>query len=132
MSIGVSLQISGLDRLRKKLQPKNVTQPVNAGVKKATQLAQRLTAEATPRITGNLMGGILQPIKFGEGWAQYGTIVEYASKVEFGIGKMRPRHMEGSVRVYGEGMFSYGFRKMQDKMKDILNDVVGVIEARWR
>ncbi len=132
MSIGVTMQIIGLDKLKKKLDKKNVIDPLNDGVKKATQLAQRLTAAATPRITGNLASGILQPIKFGEGFAEYGTIVQYASKVEFGIGKMRPRHIEGGVRVFGEGMFSYGFRQMQDKMKGILNDVVGTIEARWR
>ena len=132
MAIGVTLSIIGLEMLRKKLQEKNVTDPLNNGIKKATQLAQLETGKATPRITSNLAGSIMQPIQLGEGWGQYGTNVEYASKVEFGIGAMRPRHIEGGVRVYGEGMFSYGFRKMQEKMKGILNDVVGAIQARWK
>jgi len=132
MSMDVSLKIIGLDKLKKKLQEKNVTQPLDGGIKKATQLAQRETGAATPRITSNLAGSILRPIQFGEGYAKFGTRVEYASFVEYGTQKMEARHMEMGRRVYGEGMFSYGFRKMQDKMKGILDSIAGAIEAKWR
>jgi len=130
MSIGVTLQIVGLDKLKKKLQEKNVTQPLNDGVKKATLLLDREVKQATVVDTGRLRSSMTS--QFGAGFGQVGTNVEYASLVEFGSDKMPARHMEGGTKVLGEGMFAFGLRKLKDKMKELLGDVANAIEAKWR
>ena len=100
MSIGVSLQIIGLDKLKKKLQPKNVEQPLNDGVKKATLLLDREVKQATVVDTGRLRASMTS--QFGAGFGQVGTNVEYAPIVEFGSGNIPARHMEGGTKVLGE------------------------------
>ena len=130
MSIGVTLSIIGLDKLQKKLQEKNVTQPLNDGVKKATLLLDREVKQATVVDTGRLRSSMTS--QFGAGFGQVGTNVEYASVVEFGSDKFPARHMEGGTKVLGEGMFAFGLRKLTDKMKDLLGDVANAIETRWR
>jgi len=130
MSIGVTLQIIGLDKLKKKLQEKNVTQPVNDGIKKATLLLDREVKQATAVDTGRLRASMTS--QFGAGFGQVGTNVAYAPFVEFGTAKMEARHMEGGTKVLGEGMFAFGLRKLTGKMKELLGDVANAIEARWR
>lgn len=130
MSIGIKLSIIGLDKLKKKLQEKNVTQPLNDGVKKATLLLDREVKQATVVDTGRLRSSMTS--QFGAGFGQVGTNVEYASVIEFGSAKMEARHMEGGTKVLGEGMFAFGLRKVMDKMKELLGDIANAIEARWR
>ncbi len=130
MSIGVTLSIIGLDQLKKKLQPKNVTDPLNDGVKKATILLDREVKMATVVDTGRLRASMTS--QFGAGFGQVGTNVEYAPIVEFGKGNIRARHIEGGAKILGEGMFAFGLRKLSGKMKDLLGDIANAIEARWR
>ena len=130
MSIGVTLSIIGLDKLKKKLQEKNVTQPLNDGIKKATLLLDREVKQATVVDTGRLRSSMTS--QFGAGFGQVGTNVEYASVIEFGSAKMPARHMEGGTKVLGEGMFAFGLRKLTGKMKELLGDVANAIETRWR
>ena len=130
MSIGMKLTVIGVDKLQKKLQPKNVTQPVNDGIKKATGLLHREVMMATVRKTNRLASSMTT--QFGAGFGQVGTNVEYASAVEFGRGAMEARHMEGGTKVLGEGMFSFALKKLRSKMKSLLGDVANSIEARWK
>ncbi len=142
MAIGVTLSVIGLDKLKKKLQEKNVTQPLNDGIKKATLLLDRevkmATVVGTAESTGipGYVGGRLRASitsQFGAGFGQVGTNVEYASLIEGieGGGKLA-RHMEGGTKVLGEGMFTFGLRKLTGKMKDLLGDIANSIEARWK
>ena len=130
MSIGVTLSIIGLDKLKKKLNEKNVTQPLDVGIKKATLLLDREVKQATVVDTGRLRASMTS--QFGAGFGQVGTNVQYAPIVEFGKGHLQARHMEGSAKVLGEGMFSFALKKLTGKMKDILGDVANAIETRWR
>ena len=130
MSIGVTLSIIGLDKLKKKLQEKNVTEPLNDGIKKATLLLDREVKQATVVDTGRLRSSMTSQL--GAGFGQVGTNVEYASVVEFGSDNIQARHMEGGTKVLGEGMFAFSLRKLTDKMKDLLGDIANAIEARWR
>lgn len=130
MAIGVKLQIIGLDKLKKKLQEKNVTQPLNDGIKKATLLLDREVKQATVVDTGRLRASMTS--QFGAGFGQVGTNVEYAPVVEFGSDRFPARHMEGGTKVLGEGMFAFGLRKLTDKIKDWLGDVAKDIETRWQ
>ena len=141
MSIGVTLSIIGLDKLKKKLQSKNVTDPLNDGVRKATLLLDRevkmATVVGTAESTGipGYVGGRLRSSmtsQFGAGFGQVGTNVVYAPIVEFGAGNMQARHMEGGTKVLGEGMFAFGLRKLTSKMKDLLGDIANAIETRWK
>lgn len=130
MAIGVKLQIIGLDKLRKKLQEKNIAQPLNDGIKKATLLLEREVKKATVVDTGRLRASMTS--QFGAGFGQVGTNVEYAPLIEFGSDRFSARHMEGATKVLGEGMFAFGLRKLTDKMKEWLGDVAKNIESRWR
>jgi len=130
MSIGVKLSVIGLDKLKKKLNEKNVTAPLNDGVKKATLLLDREVKQATVVDTGRLRSSMTS--QFGAGFGQVGTNVEYAPIVEFGSARMEARHMEGGMKVLGEGMFAFGLRKLMGKMKELLGDVAKNIEARWK
>ncbi len=130
MAIGVTLQMVGLDKLKKKLQEKNVTEPLNDGIKKATLLLDREVKKATPVVWNRLRSSITSQV--GAGFGQVGTNVEYAPLVEFGSDRFAARHMEGGTRVMGEGMFAFGLRKLTDKMKDWLGDIANAIEARWQ
>ncbi len=141
MSIGVTMKIIGLDKLTKKLDKKNVIDPLNDGVKKATFLLERevkmATVVGTAESTGipGYVGGRLRASitsQFGAGFGQVGTNVEYAPVVEFGRGKLQSRHMEGGTKVLGEGMFTFSLGKLSGKMKELLGDVANSIEARWR
>ncbi len=141
MSIGVTMEIIGLDKLKKKLQPKNIEQPLNDGIKKATLLLDRevkmATVVGTAESTGipGYVGGRLRSSmtsQFGAGFGQVGTNVKYAPLIEFGSDWMQARHMEGGTKILGEGMFAFGLRKLSGKMKDLLGDIANSIEARWR
>lgn len=128
--IGVSLEVKGLQELQKKLQAEVALKPFHAGIKKATLLLQRETMMATVVKTGRLRASITPALS--EGFGQVGTNVEYASVVEFGSPYMQARHMEGSAKILGEGMFTYALKKLKDKMKGLLGDVANSIETRWR
>ena len=130
MSIGVTMKIIGLDKLTKKLDKKNVIDPLNDGVKRATFLLEREVKMATVVDTGRLRASITSQL--GVGFGQVGTNVEYAPVVEFGRGKLQSRHMEGGTKVLGEGMFTFSLVKLSGKMRDLLGDVANSIEARWR
>ena len=130
MSIAVTLEVKGLQELQKKLQADVAIKPFHAGIKKATLLLQREVAMATVVDTGRLRASITP--KLMGSFGQVGTNVQYAPIVEFGAGNIQARHMEGGRKVLGEGMFSFGLKKLAGKMKDILGDVANAIEARWR
>ena len=132
MSIGVKLEVEGIKELQKKLNEKNVTQPLNDGIKKSTFLLEREVKQATVTDTGRLRSSMTT--KFGAGFGQVGTNVEYAPVIEFGADTrdMPARHMEGSAKILGEGMFAFGLRKLAGKMKSLLGDVANTIETRWK
>ena len=130
MAIGVTLEVKGLQELQKKLRAEVVIKPLHAGIKKATLLLQREVAMATVVDTGRLRASITP--KLMGSFGQVGTNVQYAPIVEFGVGNLPSRHMEGSAKVLGEGMFSFALKKLAGKMKDILGDVANAIETRWR
>jgi len=130
MSIGVTLSIIGLDKLKKKLQEKNVTGPLNDGVRKATLLLDREVKQATVVRTGRLRASMTS--QFGAGFGQVGTNVEYAPLIEFGSDRFPARHMEGGTKVLGEGMFAFGLRNLRGRMKELLGDVANSIESRWK
>jgi len=130
MSIGVTLSIIGLDALKKKLQEKNVTEPLNDGIKKATLLLDREVKQATVVDKGYARATVSSEI--GTGFGQVGMSAEYGPILEWGSVYMEARHMEGGTKVLGEGMFAFGLRKLTDKMKDLLGDIANAIEARWK
>jgi len=132
VSVGVSLEVKGLQELQKKLQEEVALKPFHAGIKKATLLLQREVMIATPVQTGRLRASITP--KLAEDFGQVGTNVQYASAVEFGRGAMEPRHVtyQSDVRILGEGPFSHAIKILRDKLKDLLGDVANAIEARWR
>jgi len=58
VSIGIKLEIKGLEELQKKLQKEVMLKPFHEGIKKATLLLQRETMMATVVDTGRLRASI--------------------------------------------------------------------------
>ncbi|MBA7602021.1 hypothetical protein ES703_09106 [subsurface metagenome] len=129
MSIGIKLEIKGLEELQKKLQKEVMLKPFHEGIKKATLLLQRETMMATVVDTGRLRASITP--KLASDFGQVRTNVQYAQSVEYGTQTMEARHMEGGTKVLGKGMFAYALERLKDKMAGLLGDVANAIEAKW-
>lgn len=129
--IGFTLEIKGVEKLIKKLQSETVKKPLAEGIKKITLFLDREVKMATPVLNSRLRPSITSLVtpEFGT----VGTIVDYATFVEYGTKKMQARHvMPGSsVRVFGLGMFGYGMKRLQEKLGDFLKGIGNAIEVKF-
>lgn len=141
------LSIEGLEKLWRKLSPERLKDPAVAGLKRITLKLEGLIKKSTVVDTGRLRASIRH--SFGESSAIIGTSVEYARFVEYGTRPHFPPfralkgwarrhnaneaavwwgiglygtksgHMEGSIKVRGEGgSFQYGVQHIQDVLND--------------
>ena len=90
---------------------KTVSKPLDDGIRRITLKYNGLVKKATVVDTGRLRSSIHQEMHPFR--ASVGTNVEYAHAVEYGQqrdrGYMAARHMEGSRKVLGMGMFAYAW-----------------------
>jgi len=127
----IGIELRGVEKLVKALSKETIRQPLEAGIKKATLLLDKLVRQSTPVDTGRLRSSIhseVQPL-----YGKVGTIVQYAPFVEYGTRKMEARHVvPGSqVRVLGEGMFSYGLRLLKEQLPDLLREIGAEIKGKF-
>lgn len=126
--IETRIEVKGIEELNKKLQPKTVKEPLADGIRKITLELDRTAKMATPVDTGFLGASITNEIA-----PEYGKIMtqtDYASFVELGTKKMEARHVEGSKRVYGLGMFGYAIQVISKKMGDFMKELGINIERK--
>ena len=126
--IETRIEVKGIEELNKKLQPKTVKEPLADGIRKITLELDRTAKMATPVDTGFLGASITNEIA-----PEYGRIMiqtDYASFVELGTKKMEARHVEGSKRVYGLGMFGYAIQVISKKMGDFMKELGINIERK--
>ena len=109
---------------------KTITKPLDNGIRKITLYYDGLVKKATVVDTGRLRSSIhheLNPKR-----ASVGSNVQYAQFIEYGTAKMEARHMEGSSKVMGEGMFSYAWGKLKDWLKKGNHDIHIDIDKRFK
>ena len=126
--IETRIEVKGIEELNKKLQPKTVKEPLADGIRKITLELDRTAKMATPVDTGFLGASITNEIA-----PEYGRIMiqtDYASFVELGTKKMEARHVEGSKRVHGLGMFGYAIQVISKKMGDFMKELGINIERK--
>ncbi len=99
-------------------------------IRTLTLKLDRLVKMATVVKTGRLRASIAHKLTGDEGFV--GTLVEYAPTVEYGIPgtELKARHMEGSVKVLGEGMFSYGLSQLSSTLSENEKTLAKGIEKR--
>ena len=126
----LDLKLIGVDKLLKKLDKKTIQKPLNEGIKKITLWLERLVKQSTVVDTGTLRARVEHEVK-----PLYGRVfnlVEYAPFIEHGTVKMEARHMEGSVKILGQGMFSYSLGKLKDVLPAHLKEIGEKIVGQWR
>lgn len=126
--IETRIEVKGVEELNKKLQPKTVKEPLADGIRKITLELDRTAKMATPVDIGFLGASITNEIA-----PEYGKIMvqtDYASFVELGTKKMEARHIVGSKRVYGLGMFGYAIQVISKKMGDFMKELGINIERK--
>lgn len=130
---GLKLKILGVEALQKKLSAETIKTPLGQAIKKITLFTEREAKKAAPWQTGRLRSSITSRIEstpiapFGV----IGTNVKYAEFVEYGTKKMEPRHMVGSRKVFGLGMFGYALSLLKEKMPEFVKDLGKEIQARF-
>ena len=123
-----TVKIQGMDELQRKLKPDTVKRPLDAGIKKIALTLEGLVKKGTVVDTGRLRSSIFT--QYGA-TTLVGTNVEYAPFVEYGTAKMEARHMEGSAKITGKGMFAYGLEQLKQKMGDLLKGISIQIDRKW-
>ncbi|KKO08319.1 hypothetical protein LCGC14_0050170 [marine sediment metagenome] len=131
MGLVLSLKFIGGKKLFAALSSsRTVGKPLDNGIRKTTLYYDGLVKKATVVDTGRLRSSIhheLNPKR-----ASVGTNVQYAQFVEYGTAKMEARHMEGSSKVLGEGMFSYAWGLLLDWLKKGNHDIHVEIDKEFR
>lgn len=131
MAVSLNVKILGVEQLLRKLKKETIKEPVDDGIRKATIWTERTVKVSTPVDTGRLRASITSTLLGQIG--RVATNVQYAQFVEYGTRKMEPRHViEGSsVRIKGEGMFSYTMGLLKEKVKEFIDDMGKAIVARF-
>ena len=108
-----SVKFIGAERLTKFLtSKKTIKKPLDDGIARIGHRYETVAKVATPWVTGTLRSSINTQVTPGS--VTVGTNLRYASYVEYGTSKMRPRHLEGGSRVYGVGMFEYAWGLLKE------------------
>jgi len=137
MAVGLIIKLVGADVLMKHLSSKDtVGKPVETGLKKLALSAKGELIKATVVAEGTARSNIAAaPIQY----AQFQAIVTHGSGpgqsyipyLESGTSKMEARHMEGSSKILGLGMFSYVKRWLAGKVEDAAKSIAKDIEDKF-
>lgn len=130
----VGIQILGLDKLKRATKKSTITKPLNDGIKKITFTLEGMVKKATVvGVSGRLRASIQSSVTATQG--QVGTWVDYSDPVEYGHQRgatfIPARHMEGSAKILGQGMFSYGLEELEKKMGSQLKEMGVEIGKRF-
>ena len=144
MSLSIEIQPdpAQLAAIQKKLQADVlIGGPLKRQLGKATLIVQREITQATPVQTGRLRASIVPKVDASPVplWGKVETGITYAPDVEHGgmyLGKYIPaRHVEPMGgkhrRVFGKGMFAYGWEKTKAKVEEMLDKLSKMIEDKF-
>ncbi|AII58087.1 hypothetical protein ASJ33_05630 [Dehalococcoides mccartyi] len=127
--MAINVHVLGADEIIKALTNKDILSNVNKELSKlAIKMANR-AKKATVVDTGRLRASIATQIS--DLSAEIGTNVEYAPFVEFGTSKMEARHLEGSSKVLGEGMFTFAANNSQEDIDKFSDEMGKIMSDRW-
>tara|TARA_Y100000310_G_scaffold233159_1_gene236004 strand:+ start:520 stop:936 length:417 start_codon:yes stop_codon:yes gene_type:complete len=130
---GMGIEVEGLKDVRKGLGD-GIKDIVSPGIREFTLKFVAYAKMATVVDTGRLRSSITQQISPMS--AIVGSNVQYAEFVEYGTEKMEARHMEGSMKVLGEGMFDYALRSQDALIAELSVRVVkgikkAIKDGKW-
>ncbi len=127
--MAINVQVLGAEEIIKALTNKDILSNVNKELSKlAIKMANR-AKKATVVDTGRLRASIAT--QMSDLSAEIGTNVEYAPFVEFGTSKMEARHLEGSSKVLGEGMFTFTVNNSQEDIDKFSDEMGKIMSDRW-
>lgn len=131
MALGLTLKFIGGKKLFDALKSsKTIGKPLDNGIRRITLQYDNLVKKATVVDTGRLRSSIhheLNPKR-----ASVGTNVQYAPFVEYGTSRMAARHMEGSAKVLGEGMFAHAWGQLKDWLKKDKHEIHVEIDKEFK
>lgn len=111
----IKVEYQGFDELGKKLDKGTVDKSTKEPFTKLVLETEALAKKSTVVDTGRLRASITHQIYAIS--AEIGTNVQYAPFIEFGTIKMQSRHMEGSTKVLGQGMFDYTVEQLAEPLE---------------
>ena len=109
---------------------KTIGKPLDNGIRKITLYYDGLVKKATVVDTGRLRSSITHELNPKR--ASVGTNVQYAQFVEYGTQNMEARHMEGSRKVMGKGMFAHAWGQLQDWLGKGKHDIHVEIDKEFK
>ena len=135
--IGMTIKLIGAEKLIKTLASKDtIGKPAEAGIRKLAMSAKGELIKATVVAEGTARSNIASaPIQY----AAFSAIVTHSSGpgssyipyLETGTSKMEARHMEGSSKVLGVGMFSYVRKWLGGKVAEAATHIAKGIEDKF-
>lgn len=124
----ISMKILGAKEVAKSLN-KGVGKPVGDALKKLAFSVERFSKKSTVVNTGRLRSSI--NTKLDKSSATIGTNVQYAEFIEYGTANMEARHMEGGMKVLGQGMFAHTEEEMGGEIKDFEVAIAREVKKRF-
>jgi HK97 gp10 family phage protein len=118
--------IKGLEQIVKGLESEAPKRAIHDNLTDVTLKVEAKAKKSTVVDTGRLRASITH--KIGEQSAIIGTNVNYAGFIEYGTSKMKARHMEGSTKVLGVGMFAHTVNTIQPEIEGYELKVVRQVE----
>ena len=115
------IKIKGLTEVAKGMK-KGATKPIADSFKKLGIKSEAIARKATVvGITGRLRSSIYRRTQ--SNLITIGTVVDYAEAVEYGTDYMEARHMEGGMKVLGQGMFDYTIEQLAPEIEAMGGDI---------
>lgn len=114
------IKIKGLTEVTKGMK-KGAKKPIADSLKNIGIKGEAIAKKATVVDTGRLRASITRDTK--PNLITIGTNVEYAESIEYGTDYMEARHMEGGMKILGQGMFDYTIEQLAPEIKAMDGDI---------
>lgn len=125
-SASTLITVEGLDKIEEGMQSEAPKKAIADNLTRAVLQIEAKAIKATVVKTGRLRSSITHSIT--EDTGIIGTNVSYAPLIEFGSFNRLARHIEGSTKVLGEGMFAYTARTIGPEIKDFELKIIAQTE----
>ena len=108
------IKIKGLTDVVKGMK-KGAKKPIADSLKKIGIKGEAIAKKSTVVDTGRLRSSIYRRTQ--SNLITIGTVVDYAEAIEYGTDYMEARHMEGGMKVLGQGMFDYTIEQLAPEIE---------------
>ena len=108
------IKIKGLKDVVKGMK-EGAKKPIGDSLKNIGIKGEAIAKKATVVDTGRLRASITRETR--PNLITIGTNVDYAEFIEYGTDKVEARHMEGGMKVFGQGMFDYTIEQLAPEIE---------------